>query len=264
MAGCSITLLRLDDELTRLWDAPGRHARPAVGRVSAAARRRSTRRRRRLAAGVRGRGGRAARRAHGARRGHRRRRPRRQHGPRDAGGGREAAGAEAAGGRRRGSRPLGPLFKTAGMTLVSTVGGAAGPLYGTLFLEMGKAAAEQDRRSTAAEWAGVVERGRRRGADARQGRGRATRRWSTRCCRRRRRCAPPPAPARRCGGALRAAADAAARGHASDRPAGRAQGPRQLPGRAQRRASGPGRDVVVAAAADGGGRDAGRRGAARA
>ena len=54
--------------------------------------------------------------------------------------------------------PLGPLFKTAGMTLVSTVGGAAGPLYGTLFLEMGKAAADRTT-LTAAEWAGVVSAG---------------------------------------------------------------------------------------------------------
>ncbi|NYF18019.1 dihydroxyacetone kinase-like protein [Microbacterium sp. AK009] len=30
------------------------------------------------------------------------------------------------------------LFKTVGMTLISSVGGASGPLYGTLFLEMGK------------------------------------------------------------------------------------------------------------------------------
>ena len=54
--------------------------------------------------------------------------------------------------------PLGPLFKTMGMTLVSTVGGAAGPLYGTLFLEMGKAAADRTT-LTAAEWAGVVSAG---------------------------------------------------------------------------------------------------------
>ncbi len=31
------------------------------------------------------------------------------------------------------------LFKTVGMTLVSSVGGASGPLYGTLFLRMGPA-----------------------------------------------------------------------------------------------------------------------------
>jgi phosphoenolpyruvate---glycerone phosphotransferase subunit DhaL len=57
-----------------------------------------------------------------------------------------------------GNAPLGALFKTAGMTLVSTVGGAAGPLYGTLFLDMGKAAAERTT-LTAAEWAGVVSAG---------------------------------------------------------------------------------------------------------
>ena len=34
MAGCSVTLLRLDDELLRLWDAPVQDAGPAVGRVT--------------------------------------------------------------------------------------------------------------------------------------------------------------------------------------------------------------------------------------
>jgi dihydroxyacetone kinase-like protein len=33
----------------------------------------------------------------------------------------------------------GALFKKVGMTLVSTVGGASGPLYGTLFLRLGGA-----------------------------------------------------------------------------------------------------------------------------
>jgi dihydroxyacetone kinase-like protein len=51
--------------------------------------------------------------------------------------------------------PLAPLFKTVGMTLVSTVGGAAGPLYGTFFLELGKAAGERPA-LTAEEWAGAV------------------------------------------------------------------------------------------------------------
>jgi phosphoenolpyruvate---glycerone phosphotransferase subunit DhaL len=51
--------------------------------------------------------------------------------------------------------PLGPLFKTVGMTLVSTVGGAAGPLYGTFFLELGKAAGDGPTLG-AAEWAAAV------------------------------------------------------------------------------------------------------------
>jgi phosphoenolpyruvate---glycerone phosphotransferase subunit DhaL len=38
------------------------------------------------------------------------------------------------------SADIGALLKTVGMTLVSTVGGASGPLYGTLFLQMGTSA----------------------------------------------------------------------------------------------------------------------------
>jgi dihydroxyacetone kinase-like protein len=38
-----------------------------------------------------------------------------------------------------GDQDIGALLKTVGMTLVSTVGGAGGPLYGTLFLQMGTA-----------------------------------------------------------------------------------------------------------------------------
>jgi dihydroxyacetone kinase-like protein len=39
--------------------------------------------------------------------------------------------------------PPATLLKTAGMTLVSTVGGASGPLYGTLFLRMATAAGDR-------------------------------------------------------------------------------------------------------------------------
>jgi dihydroxyacetone kinase-like protein len=39
---------------------------------------------------------------------------------------------------------VGSLFKTVGMTLVSTVGGASGPLYGTFFLQLGGASAGKD------------------------------------------------------------------------------------------------------------------------
>ena len=35
---------------------------------------------------------------------------------------------------------IGAMLKTVGMALVSSVGGAAGPLYGTLFMQMGSAA----------------------------------------------------------------------------------------------------------------------------
>lgn len=67
-----------------------------------------------------------------------------------------AGGPDAAAGDGQGDgpagAPLGPLFKTAGMTLVSTVGGAAGPLYGTFFLELGKAAGDSAE-LTAGEWA---------------------------------------------------------------------------------------------------------------
>jgi phosphoenolpyruvate---glycerone phosphotransferase subunit DhaL len=61
---------------------------------------------------------------------------------------------------------VGALLKTVGMTLVSTVGGASGPLYGTLFLQMGTSAAgkpdlsDQDwADALAAGVAGVQRRG---------------------------------------------------------------------------------------------------------
>lgn len=47
---------------------------------------------------------------------------------------------------------LAALLKSVGMTLVSTVGGAAGPLYGTLFLEIAKAVVEKAALTTD-EWA---------------------------------------------------------------------------------------------------------------
>ena len=39
------------------------------------------------------------------------------------------------------SDDIGAILKAVGMALVSSVGGAAGPLYGTLFLQMGASAA---------------------------------------------------------------------------------------------------------------------------
>ena len=66
-----------------------------------------------------------------------------------------ASGSTAAEGGRIAVAPLGPLFRTVGMTLVSTVGGAGGPLYGTFFLELGRATGERTELNTA-EWAAAV------------------------------------------------------------------------------------------------------------
>ena len=53
---------------------------------------------------------------------------------------------------------IGTLLKTVGMALVSSVGGAGGPLYGTLFLQMGTACAGKTE-LTGEEWAGALEAG---------------------------------------------------------------------------------------------------------
>jgi dihydroxyacetone kinase-like protein len=51
---------------------------------------------------------------------------------------------------------VGTLFKTVGMTLVSTVGGAGGPLYGTLFLQLGVATAGKSD-IAAEDWRAALE-----------------------------------------------------------------------------------------------------------
>lgn len=53
---------------------------------------------------------------------------------------------------------VGNLLKTVGMTLVSTVGGAGGPLYGTLFLQMGTAVTGRPELS-AQDWAEALTKG---------------------------------------------------------------------------------------------------------
>lgn len=53
---------------------------------------------------------------------------------------------------------IGNLMKTVGMTLVSTVGGAGGPLYGTLFLQIGVATAGKAELE-GADWALALEKG---------------------------------------------------------------------------------------------------------
>ena len=47
-----------------------------------------------------------------------------------------------------GEADLGTMAKTVGMTLISTVGGASGPLYGTFFLRLSTSLGERDAAST--------------------------------------------------------------------------------------------------------------------
>jgi dihydroxyacetone kinase-like protein len=51
---------------------------------------------------------------------------------------------------------IGATLKLVGMTLVSSVGGAAGPLYGTLFLQMGTASAGREELDLAG-WTAALE-----------------------------------------------------------------------------------------------------------
>jgi len=53
---------------------------------------------------------------------------------------------------------IGALLKTVAMALISSVGGAAGPLYGTLFLQMGTATAGKQELDLAG-WTAAVEAG---------------------------------------------------------------------------------------------------------
>lgn len=53
-------------------------------------------------------------------------------------------------------KDIGTIFKTVGMTLISTVGGAGGPLYGTLFLQAGMKTAGKMELSLS-DWCGIME-----------------------------------------------------------------------------------------------------------
>ena len=55
-------------------------------------------------------------------------------------------------------KDIGTIFKTVGMTLVSTVGGAGGPLYGTFFMQMGTATAGK-MELTLSDWLAAVQAG---------------------------------------------------------------------------------------------------------
>ena len=56
------------------------------------------------------------------------------------------------------SGDIGAIFKTVGMTLVSTVGGASGPLYGTFFLQLGVATAGKEALEPA-DWGAALDAG---------------------------------------------------------------------------------------------------------
>lgn len=53
-------------------------------------------------------------------------------------------------------KDIGTIFKTVGMTLISTVGGAGGPLYGTFFLQAGMKSAGKMELSLA-DWCVAIE-----------------------------------------------------------------------------------------------------------
>jgi dihydroxyacetone kinase-like protein len=55
-------------------------------------------------------------------------------------------------------KDIGAILKAIGMTLVSTVGGASGPLYGTLFLQIGAGAMGKENLSLT-EWTNALETG---------------------------------------------------------------------------------------------------------
>ena len=90
------------------------------------------------------------------------------------------------------SRTIVPaLAKAVGMTLISKVGGAGGPLYGTLFLQFGLGRRGPEPLDAAG--LGAAPRGRPAPACGRGARrSRATRPWWTRSC-------PPPRPSGRSG-----------------------------------------------------------------
>jgi len=72
--------------------------------------------------------------------------------------GMQAVLAKLEGGDQGVQADVGALLKTVGMTLVSTVGGASGPLYGTLFLQMGSSAAGKPELSEE-DWAAALAAG---------------------------------------------------------------------------------------------------------
>ena len=135
------------------------------------------------------------------------------------------------------SDDIGTILKTVGMALVSSVGGAAGPLYGTLFLQMGTASAGREELDLAG-WGDALEAG----VKGVQARGKAEPNDKTMVDA----LLPALAALREAGADGRRARRRAAAlgrrgggGHARDDPARGAQGPGELPRAAQRGTPGP-------------------------
>ena len=143
---------------------------------------------------------------------------------------------------------VGSLFKAVGMTLVSTVGGAGGPLYGTLFLQLGVATAGKSEIAPE-DWAAALAAA----VQGVQARGKAELQDKT--------MVDALAPARDAfaeaiaeGAGVRRGAPAFRRGgrrrDEGHDPARGPQGQGELPRRAERRTSGPRCHVVVPVVAD--------------
>ena len=119
------------------------------------------------------------------------------------------------------------LLKQTGMVLIRSVGGASGPLYGTLFLRMapvtGAHRRSSPRRSPRRCGPGSTASSRAARPSS------ATRRWSTPSPRPWTRSTPPWPPARPSVAALRAASAAADEGRDATTPTDRAEGAGELP-----------------------------------
>ena len=110
------------------------------------------------------------------------------------------------------------LLRQAGKTLISTVGGASGPLYGTAFLRGGRGDRGGDRSVGGRPRSSRPSRRPRAGSRRSASRRRARRRCSTRSSRRPGRRAPRSTAGATCAAVTAAARDAAAAGAAATIP----------------------------------------------
>ena len=166
----------------------------------------------------------------------RRRRPRDQHDPR----------LRARSARRwptQDEHAARPALILAGKTLVSTVGGASGPLWGSALRARRPRARRRARVRRARQLVDALDAALGGGRQSSAPPSRATRRWSTRSARRWRRCASGSTRATRSPRRARRGRRRRGGGRARHHADAGAQGPRVVPRRALRRSPGPGRDL---------------------